>query len=177
MSTNGLKVKIQVPEGVTASYEGGPLTIRGARGVCTKDFSGIPVALSVEGGSVVLATPGARKRDKAILNTARSLVSGMIKGVTQGYVYRMKIVYAHFPMNVKIKEKQVLIENFMGERTPRRADILGDCKVRVEGDDVVIEGPSKEDVGQTAANIELCTRVKRKDQRVFLDGVYTYEKS
>jgi len=70
----------------------------------------------------------------------------------------------------------VSVENFMGERSARVSQILGDCKVTVEGDDIIIKGVSLEDVGQTAANLEQITKIKRKDQRIFLDGVYVYEK-
>ena len=45
-----------------------------------------------------------------------------------------------------------------------------------KGEDVVVSGHVKTDVMQTAANIELGTRVKGKDHRVFLDGIYAYEK-
>jgi large subunit ribosomal protein L6 len=54
---------------------------------------------------------------------------------------------------------------------------VGDStKVSIEGEDLVITGPHLEHVSQTAANIELSTRVKNKDQRVFLDGVYVYSR-
>jgi large subunit ribosomal protein L6 len=111
-----------------------------------------------------------------IINTVMSLISNMVTGVTKGYTYRLKIVYAHFPISVKTKGDQVLVENFVGERSPRVARIIGDCKVTVEGDDVVVKGISVEEVGQTAANMELATRIKKKDQRIFLDGIYLYQK-
>ena len=76
-----------------------------------------------------------------------------------------------------MKGKNVNVENFVGERSARVTDILGDCKVSVEGDDIIIKGVSLEDVGQTAANLEQATKIKRKDQRIFLDGIYVYEKT
>jgi len=86
----------------------------------------------------------------------------------------MVIVYAHFPIKVEVDEarKMVKITNFLGERAPRYAKIVGDTKVRVEGDRIYIEGISKEDVGQTAANIRQATKIKDKDPRVFMDGIY-----
>ncbi len=96
--------------------------------------------------------------------------------MTKGYLYRMKVVFAHFPVTVKVKGDTVGVENFMGERSARSAKIVGDCKVSVEGDDIIIKGVSLEDVGQTAANLEQATKIKRKDQRIFLDGIYVYEK-
>ena len=89
----------------------------------------------------------------------------------------MKIVYSHFPITVKVEDKNVLIQNFQGERAPRISIIRGDTLVDVKGDDVVITGPVLADVSQTAANIQLKSKVKNKDHRVFLDGVYRYSKS
>jgi large subunit ribosomal protein L6 len=70
-----------------------------------------------------------------------------------------------------------LIENFTGERRERRVKIIGDVKVKIEPDDITVEGANLEDVSQTAANIEQATRVRRKDPRVFLDGIYVYERN
>jgi large subunit ribosomal protein L6 len=112
-----------------------------------------------------------------VTNTARSLISGMVKGVEKGYTYKLKIIFAHFPISVKVKGKELRAENFFGERSPRISQIIGDAtKVSVVGEDVVVQGPSLEDVSQTAANIELSTKTKGKDQRVFLDGLYVYSK-
>ena len=102
----------------------------------------------------------------------------MFKGVEKGFSYKLKIVFAHFPISVKVKGKEIHVENFFGERSARISRIVGDTtNVKVIGDDVVVEGPSLEDVSQTAANIESSTRVKGKDQRVFLDGLYIYSRS
>ena len=89
----------------------------------------------------------------------------------------MKIVYSHFPITVKVEGKKILIENFQGERASRVSMIRGNTKVDVKGDDVIITGPVLTDVSQTAANIQLKSKVKNKDHRVFLDGVYRYFKS
>jgi large subunit ribosomal protein L6 len=88
----------------------------------------------------------------------------------------MKVVYAHFPITVKIEGKTIIIENFQGERAPRKANIVGNTKVVPKGDDVLLTGEVWTDITQTAANIELKTKVKNKDHRVFLDGIYGYEK-
>ena len=56
--------------------------------------------------------------------------------------------------------------------------ILGkDTKVTVQGDDILITGSNIEHVSQTAANIESSTKIKNKDSRVFLDGVYIYSRA
>ena len=177
MSTEQVqKSVVQLAEGVTASLEGRILTIRGKLGEAKKNFDKVNIDLSVDVGSVVLTPFSRKKKDNVIINTVRSIIENMATGVTKGYTYRLKVVYAHFPISVKTKGNQVLVENFVGERSPRIAQIIGDCKVSVEGDDVIVKGVSLEDVGQTSANLELATKIKRKDQRVFLDGIYIYQK-
>lgn len=173
----GLSAKASVPEGVEATLQGTVLTMKGPKGVVSRDFSKVPVKVSVSGAEVTIGTLRARRTDRAILNTCLSHIDNMVKGVTQGFEYRLKVAFAHFPVTIKVKGSEVHIENFYGERSPRVAAIVGEqTKVTTEGDDVVVKGPSLEDVSQTAANIESATRVKERDVRVFLDGVYIYER-
>ena len=69
------------------------------------------------------------------------------------------------------------IDNFLGERSPRKAKIIGDdVKVSVKGEDVTITGINKEHVGQTMANIEQATKIKGRDPRIFQDGIYLVDK-
>ena len=130
----------------------------------------------VKGNTVTILPFTGKKKDVISANTVSSIVRALVHGVTKGYEYKMKVVFAHFPVTVKIKDDTVMVENFMGERSPRLAKILAGCKVSTEGDDILIKGTSLEQIGQTAANIEQATKIKRKDQRIFLDGVYVYEK-
>jgi large subunit ribosomal protein L6 len=88
----------------------------------------------------------------------------------------LKIVFSHFPISEEVKEKTVSIKNFTGERSPRFVRITGDVKITVKEDDVIVQGLNLEDVSQTAGNIEQATKVKTKDPRVFLDGIFVYEK-
>jgi large subunit ribosomal protein L6 len=102
----------------------------------------------------------------------------MLEGVDKGFRYKLKIVFAHFPISVKVRGRDIHVENFFGERSARISHIVGDAtKVNITGDDVIVEGPSLEEVSQTAANIESSTKVKGKDQRVFLDGLYIYSRN
>ncbi len=167
---------VEMPEGVSASLQGRTLAIKGKLGESKKHFDKINVNIAVEGNRVVFTPFSAKKKDNVIINTVTSIVNNMVTGVTKGFTYKLKVVYAHFPITVKTKGDQILVENFVGERSPRVSQIVGDCKVSIEGDDIVVKGVSLEDVGQTAANVELATKIRRKDQRIFLDGVYIYHK-
>ena len=101
----------------------------------------------------------------------------MIKGVTSGFKYHLKALYSHFPMTLKQEGNELVVNNYFGERVPRRAKILPGVKVEIKNKvEITVSGSDKELVGQTAANIERCATVKNRDRRVFQDGIYLLNK-
>lgn len=167
---------IDIPDGVEVSVDGRKVSVKGEKGALTRDFSESPVTIQLDGKEIKVYANWPRKREAALVGTVSSHIQNMITGVTRGFTYKLKIVFAHFPLSVKTKENMVSIENFTGERSPRWAKIIGDARVSVKEDDVIVQGINLENVSQTAANIERATKVKRKDPRVFLDGIFVYEK-
>jgi large subunit ribosomal protein L6 len=97
--------------------------------------------------------------------------------VTVGFTYHMKIVFNHFPMKVAVKGDRVEVNNYMGGRAPRYANIVKGCTVKVNGTDITVEGIDIEACGQTAANIERSTMRTGFDKRTFQDGIYIVQKS
>lgn len=170
------KKEVRIPEGVKVNLNGKVVEVIGPLGKLVRDFSNNPVSIEVLGDNVVVYAVKPRRRERSHVGTVAAHIRNMIRGVTKGFTYKLKIVYAHFPISVKVSGDKVLIENFMGERTPRVARIVGNTKVAVKGDDVIVQGINLEDVSQTAANIEQATRIKERDPRRFLDGIYIYEK-
>ena len=178
MSTSQLEKfqdQVDIPEGVKITQKKHMLTFVGPLGKTHKSFRSIPVTIELTDDKVLLKAIGSRKRDYAILHTARSIIRNICEGLVIGYTIKMKVVFAHFPITVKVEGKEILIENFQGERAPRKTYIVGNTKVVPKGEDVILTGEVWTDITQTAANIELKTKVKNKDHRVFLDGVYIYE--
>ncbi len=167
---------ITVPDGVDVKIEGRTISVKGEKGSLTRDFSEAPIGLQLEDKQIIVQANWPRKREASLVGTVAAIVQNMINGVTKGFTYKLKIVFSHFPISVKVKEKTVSIENFTGERSPRLTKIIGDVRVSLKEDDVIVQGISLEDVSQTAANIERATKVKSKDPRVFLDGIFVYEK-
>ena len=167
---------IEIPDGVESKLEGRIISIKGEKGELVRDFSHAPINMHLEEKTITVWASWPRKKEAALVGTVRSHIQNMIKGVTKGFTYKLKIVFSHFPITVKVKEKTLVIENFTGERNPRKAKIIGDAKVVVKGDEIIVQGISLENVGQTAANIQNATKIRIKDPRVFLDGIYVCEK-
>ena len=166
-----IREEIEIPEGVEVIIED-EVSVKGPNGEISRKFTYPNVTIKKEDNLIVLETAFPKKKDKSMIGTTRAHLNNMITGVTDGFTYHMKIVYAHFPMTVKAQGDTVTIDNFIGERHPRSAKIVGDAKVQVKGDEVIITGVNKEDVGQTMANLEQATKIKGKDPRVFQDGIY-----
>jgi large subunit ribosomal protein L6 len=177
MTLTGLiEQKVAIPSGVTATVDGSKVTIKGPKDTLQRDLSYPKVAIIVEGEEMVVRSEFPRVREKAIVGTFAAHIANMIEGVTNGFEYEMKIVHSHFPMKTSVKGDKFVIENFLGERAPRKANILGDTKVQVKGNDVLLTGTDIEKVSQTAANIERATTIKGFDSRVFQDGIYITKK-
>jgi len=168
---------VQVPEDAEATIEGRKVTVKGAKGTLTRDFSYTPISIELNDKTIRIWAEWPRKKEAALVGTICSHIQNMIMGVRKGFTYKLKIVFSHFPISVKVKDKTVLIENFTGERDPRKARIVGNAQVKILSEDLIVQGTDLEDVSQTAANIEQATKVKRKDPRVFLDGIYVYERT
>ncbi|WP_455369249.1 50S ribosomal protein L6 [[Eubacterium] cellulosolvens] len=169
---------IEIPQEVKVQLDGSVVNVTGPKGSLQENLSHLPVKLTLQKNKFSVMATWPRKKEYSMVGTAAACVKNMIKGVTEGFQYKLKMVHAHFPITVKVQEdvKTILIENFTGEKSPRHVKIIGETSVKVSGEEVIVEGISLKDVSQTASNIELATKIKDKDQRVFLDGIYIFEK-
>ena len=170
--------KIALPQGVTAKVgpKGNHTTIKGPKGTLEHAFRSPDVTVTLDGNTLVVRKELPRRKQKAVAGTYASHINNMLVGVTKGWTYRMKAVFNHFPIKMTQQGETFLVENFLGERAPRRARIVPGVKVTVKGPDVTIEGIDLAAVSQTAANIENCTKIRNKDIRIFQDGVYITSK-
>jgi large subunit ribosomal protein L6 len=166
---------VEIPENVSAALDGRVVTINGKKGELTRDFSHAPVQISLDGKTITVQASWPRKKEASLVQTVASHIKNMIKGVTNGFTFKLKIVFSHFPITVKIVGNKLTISNFTGERSPRIVKIIGDTKVLLKGEDIIVQGINLENVSQTAANIQDSTKIRNKDPRVFLDGIYVFE--
>jgi large subunit ribosomal protein L9e len=121
----------------------------------------------------------ANRKQLACVRTVCSHIENMFVGVTKGFLYKMRFVYSHFPINVSLAGRTVEIRNFLGEKRVRKVELCegveyvrtSDVKDQIElsGNDIAL-------VSLTAARIQQATNVRNKDLRKFLDGIYVSEK-
>ncbi|SFS51674.1 50S ribosomal protein L6 [Halostagnicola kamekurae] len=171
-----MRVELEIPDEVTAEVDHLDVTVEGPEGTITRRLWYPDVTVEVEDDTVVIESDNEDAKTNATVGTFESHIENAFHGVTAGWEYKMEVFYSHFPMQVRAEGSEVVIENFLGEKAERRTTIHGDTDVSVDGEQLTLVGPNKEDVGQTAADIEQLTKVKGKDTRVFQDGVYITEK-
>lgn len=171
-----IKEQIKIPDGVTVTLEKDILTVKGDKGDLKRIFSHPKINVKVNGNLVEIHSQNVRRKEKALIGTFVANIKNMMKGVTEGFEYKMKTVFSHFPIKTSVENNEFIIQNFLGERAARRAKILEGVTVEIQGEDITVQGSDKEKVGQTVANIERATLVKKRDTRVFQDGVYRTSK-
>lgn len=169
---------IELPKDVNANIgDDGVISITGPKGSLSRSFVSNDIRVFMEGQNIVLNIDVPRRKQKALIGTWNAHLRNMVKGVSQGFTYTLKAFYSHFPMTLAVQNSTFTVNNYFGEKVPRTADILEGVQVKVENKvEIVVSGIDKENVGQTAANIERCTTVKNRDRRVFQDGIYLITK-
>jgi large subunit ribosomal protein L6 len=168
--------RIEIPSDCQISLEEKTVKVNGPKGSLERVFPEPQTQIQTEGNEIVVTTHINRKKSRALVGTVIAHIRNMFLGVQHGYEYEMKIVYSHFPITVEIKDKTMIIKNFIGERGIRTARLIGDVQVRTTEDEVFISGINIEHVSQSAANIQQACKIRDKDRRVFLDGIYVIKK-
>ncbi|XP_052179375.1 60S ribosomal protein L9 [Diospyros lotus] len=178
---------MDIPDGVKITVKAKIIEVEGPRGKLTRNFKHLNLDFDLitdqETGKKKLKIDAwfSSRKATASIRTALSHVENLIKGVTRGFRYKMRFVYAHFPINASITNtnKSIEIRNFLGEKKVRKVDMLeGVSIVRSEKvkDELVLDGNDIELVSRSAALINQKCHVKNKDIRKFLDGIYVSEK-
>ena len=154
--------------------------VTGPRGSLTRDFKHLNMDVRKVGDKALRVDIWfANRKQLACVRTVCSHIDNMIVGVTRGFLYKMRFVYSHFPINVTLNGNDVEIRNFLGEKRVRKVKLQEGVKyVRSADvkDQIELSGNDIAMVSLTAAQIQGQTNVRKKDLRKFLDGIYVSEK-
>lgn len=175
--------EVTIPEGVKVSTKNSIVTVSGPRGILKRSFAHAKLQIEMVGKRKIRVQKWfGTKSELAVVRTICTHIQNMIKGVTKGFQYKMRSVYAHFPINVIITNDgtNVEIKNFLGEKANRHVKMLPgvSCQLsKAQKDELILESNDVEAVSRCCALIQQSTSVKRKDIRKFLDGIYVSEKT
>lgn len=172
LKKKGLHDELLIPEGVTLTVSDPYVVAKGKTGECKKMLTYPGVGISVKENKICFDAKKSNKTFNRMIKTFKAHTKGMLKGVTEGHKYVLKICSSHFPMNVSVSGNQIIIKNFIGEKVPRTVSLTPGVKATVDGTSVNVEGVNKENTSQVAASIEQATRRPGYDNRVFQDGIY-----
>lgn len=168
--------ELVIPSDVKVDVFDNKVKVSGTKGQLEKSFALIDIKIEKTDNKIKVSSESERRKMKALVGTVLAHIRNMITGVTKGYIYKLKVVFSHFPITVKVEGDRVLIQNFLGERTPRVARIVGQVKVEVKGQDIIVSGIDLESVGLTSSNIEQACRIVGYDRRRFPDGIFLVSK-
>lgn len=168
--------QIEIPDGVEASVSGQSVTVKGPKGELSRAFSVPKISIKMASKTITISTDSERRMFTALCGTVWAHIRNMVKGVQEGYAYKLKAVYAHFPMTIKVNGNIFSVDNFLGEKFPRTVSLPEGVDVQVNADEVIITGADKELVGMSATRIEQLTRLSYRDRRVFQDGIFITSK-
>ncbi len=171
-----IETTITIPENIKIKNEDMELTVEGPNAALKRTFIHPRITITQKDNLIKIKTDSVKKKDKATMGTWTAHLKNMFKGAEKDHEYQLKILYTHFPMTLKQDADTIIITNFMGEKGTRKAHIKEGVKVNLGKEEITITGPSKENVGQTAANLEQACRLKNKDIRIYQDGIYITKK-
>lgn len=175
--------EVDIPDGIKVSVKNSVVTVVGPRGKLSRSFAHAKLQIEMVNKKRLRVQKWfGNRRQLAVVRTVCSHVQNMIKGVTKGFQYKMRSVYAHFPINVATSQNNTLVEirNFLGEKALRRVTMLPGVTCvnsTAQKDELILESNDVEAVSRSAALIQQSTTVKNKDIRKFLDGIYVSERT
>lgn len=169
--------KIEIPSGVEVDIDGNIIVVKGKEGENARRFDVTNVEFKKQGNEIIIGHKKATKKEKKIINTIAAHIKNMIEGVQKKFEYKLKTVFSHFPITVEMKGNDVLVKNFLGEKTPRKTTVPEGVNVKVDKENITISSTDKELAGKAAANFENVTRIRMRDRRIFQDGIFIISKA
>jgi len=144
------KMPIPIPDKVKIDVKAdNTVFVEGPKGKVQKTFSPV-VSISISGKSITFAPKEDSRFSRAMYGTARSIVAGMVKGVTEGYLKELEIQGVGFKANLKGKQ----IDLALGYSHPIIFDVPEGIKVTItDQTKLKIEGVDKQLVGAVTAEI------------------------
>ena len=143
------KHPIDVPAGVQVTIDGHVVTAKGAKGELTREFNPM-MTIKQEGEQIIVERPNDSREAKSLHGLTRTLIHNMVEGVSAGFTKKLQLVGVGYRAALKGKD----LEMQLGYSHPVLVEAPEGITFEVPSQtEIVVTGPSKEQVGQVAANI------------------------
>lgn len=148
MSRIGNKV-ITMPAGVEISNDNNVVTVKGPKGELTREFNK-NIEIKIEGSEITLSRPNDSKEMKTIHGTTRANLNNMVVGVFEGFKKDLEMKGVGY--RAQLQGTKLVLS--VGKSHQDEVEAPENIKfVVATPTSIVVEGISKEAVGQTAAYI------------------------
>jgi len=170
---------VEIPSGIELELKGSEIIASKGSKKSKKSFKLKNLELKKDGNKIIIMAKKATKREKTMINTIKAHIKNMINGLNEDYVYKLEVVYLHFPITLEMNKTNntLIIKNFLGEKKPRICKIVPGAEVELGKNLIIITSHDKEVAGQTMANIEKATKIRNRDRRKFQDGIFMTERA
>ena len=168
--------ELLVPEGISCTLVGNTFTASKGSESIKRDFALPSLEMGIKGNNIIISTKKGNKNELKKIKSTVAHIKNLFKGLDKKFIYRLEACNVHFPMTLKLDAGFLMINNFLGEKVPRRAKILPGVDVELKAQKITISSNSVEAAGETATNIEKATKIRNRDRRVFQDGIYITQK-
>lgn len=172
-----MSTDVEIPEGYEAGVEGYTLFIKNKNGELRRNFPPQKMKMKVENNKIIIDLKFKDAKTRALSGTFRAHIINMFAGLREQWEYKLKVCAVHFPMNIQAKERELVINNFLGEKKPKIIKMPASVEFSIDGEVITIRSADIEAAGMAAARIEQATRLTGKDRRIFQDGVFIIEKA
>lgn len=169
--------KLDIPKGVDVKIEHGVIRVKGPKGEVSRKLVNPKIHIEMSSNEIKLRSAKGSKREKTMIYTFKAHIKNMLKGVVEPFVYKLKICSTHFPITAAVAKDEFSVQNFLGEKVPRRFKIAKGVTIKVQGAEVTVESADLEAAGMTASAIEQLCRIADRDRRIFQDGIFITSKA
>ena len=144
---------VAVPKDVNIKVEHSIVNVKGPKAELRRKYPSKVIEIVLSEGKIDVKPRDKTAFARTLAGTYRSHIKNMMAGVQNPYNYTLKITFTHFPITVVISGSELQIQNFLGEKKPRKITLPHGVKVSVQNDIINIESADIELAGRTATLI------------------------
>lgn len=167
---------LEIPQGITCSHVDGIFSCKKGSQELSRKIQTPEIEIRLEGNTIHLECKKGNKNQYKTIKSYIAHIKNFFRGLDEKFIYELEACNVHFPMTLKVQGNDLLINNFLGEKKSRHAEILQNVNVEIKGQKIIVSSADREAAGQTAANFERATKIRAKDRRIFQDGIFITSK-